>query len=59
MWKSQFSNRNVEITVFKSHFVNRNVENATKRQRISRKNSAKWQHLSWLKASAFISLQKN
>jgi hypothetical protein len=30
-----------------------------KRKRISHKQSAGWQHLSWLKASAFISLQKN
>ncbi len=26
---------------------------------INRKQSARWQHLSWLKASAFFSLQKN
>jgi hypothetical protein len=27
-------------------------------KRINRKQSARWQHLSWLKASAFFSLQK-
>jgi hypothetical protein len=27
-------------------------------KRINRKQSARWQHLSWLKASAFSSLQK-
>jgi hypothetical protein len=27
-------------------------------KRISHKQSAKWQHLSWLKASAFLSLEK-
>jgi hypothetical protein len=26
---------------------------------ISRKQNTRWQHLSWLKANAFISLQKN
>jgi hypothetical protein len=31
----------------------------SKWKRINRKQSARWQHLSWLKASASFSLQKN
>jgi hypothetical protein len=47
--------RSVLITIVKSVILARLSDD----QRISRKQSARWQHLSWLKASALFFLQNN
>ncbi len=46
------------ITIKRIIFIRIRIQKCFKWKGINRKQSTRWQHLSWLKASAFFSLQK-